>query len=409
MTLFFIEVWEGFLIALRSLRAHKLRSSLTTVGIVIGIVTVTAMFTVINGLERGIDTSLRMLGTNVLYVERTPWFFGPQEWAKFRNRPRIKESYVDAIRSHARYVTVVAPSVNTQRPVKYRDRAMYGVYVQGSTPDITRISDADLTEGRWYTEFENASGVQVCVIGADVVEHLFPNERALGKRIRVSGKRCEVIGVLERQGKFMGLFSFDEQIQMPIRSFERLFGSRWNVSINVKAASAEVLDDAEDELTGIMRAVRGLDPMEEADFSINRQQSFREAISDIKNTTYGIGLFLTALALVVGGIGVMNIMFVAVKERTREIGVRKAVGASRRAILVQFLLEAILVCVAAGLIGVGLSAVVAAVINSFFTAYLSAGTVVLAFGICVGIGIIFGLVPAWNAARSHPIDALRYE
>ena len=196
---------------------------------------------------------------------------------------------------------------------------------------------------------------------------------------------------------------------MPIRTLGRLFGNRRSATINVKTSSAEMLDATEDELTGIVRAARGVDALEESNFTINRQEAFRDAIGQFTTITYGIGIFLTALSLLVGGIGVMNIMFVAVKERTKEIGIRKAIGATRRAILVQFLIEAVLVCVLAGLVGVGFSAITAAVINRFFTAYLSFGTVVLAFSICVGVGIIFGLVPAWNAARARPIDALRYE
>lgn len=406
---FLIEFWEGFLIALRSLRAHKMRSFLTTLGIVIGIVTVTAMFTVINGLERSIDSSLKMLGTNVLYVERSPWFVSPQEWVKYWNRPRIHPDLAETIRERTRYATAVAPVFDTARPVRYRDRALYGVYIQGSTPEITRISDVDLTEGRWYNEFENLSSAPVCIIGAEVAEQLFPSERAIGKNIRVGGHQLEVIGVLERQGKFLGLFSFDEQVQMPIRTLGRFFGNRRSATINVKASSAELLNATEDELTGIVRAARGVDVLEEANFTINRQEAFRDVIGQFTTVTYGIGIFLTALSLLVGGIGVMNIMFVAVKERTKEIGIRKAIGATRRAILVQFLIEAVLVCMLAGLVGVGLSAITAAVINRFFTAYLSFSTVVLAFSICVGVGIIFGLVPAWNAARAKPIDALRYE
>ncbi len=409
MLRFFSELWEGLLIALRALRVHKLRSFLTMLGIVIGIVTVTAMFTVINGLERGFERSMAMLGTNVLYVQKTPWFSTPQDWVKFRSRPDLKEDLVQAIQEKARYVEAVAPIVQTGRPVRYGDRALYGVFIQGSTPDVTRIEDIDLTEGRWYNDFENRTARNVCIVGAEVAENLFPNEQPIGKQIRVGGHRFEVIGVLARQGKFLGLFSFDEQIQLPINTFKKLFGSRRSVTIEIKAVSAEVMDLAEDEVTGILRTARKVDAMDDSNFAINRQEAFRDAIGAIKGTIYAIGIFLTALALVVGGIGVMNIMFVTVKERTKEIGIRKAVGAKRRTILMQFLIEAVIVCVLAGLIGVAVSALVAMIINSFFTAYLSVGTVILAFSICVGIGVIFGLVPAWSAARAHPIEALRYE
>ena len=404
------EFWEGLLIALRAIRVNKMRSVLTTLGIIIGIVTVTAMFTVINGLERGFERSMAMIGTNVLYVQKMPWFISsPSEFMKFRNRPDIEADLVEHIRTQARYVEAAAPVVQTGRPVQYRDRSLYGVFLQGSTPDLTRIEDIDLQEGRWYNDFENRTARNVGIIGADVAENLFPNENPLGKHIRVGGHRFEVIGVLVRQGKFLGLFSFDEQIQMPFNTFQKLFGRRRSVTIEVKVASSEMMDRAQDELTGIVRAARGVDALEEDNFTINRQEAFRAAIGGVKVTIYSIGIFLTALSLLVGGIGVMNIMFVSVKERTKEIGIRKAVGAKRRAILIQFLIEAVIVCVIAGIIGIAISAIVAVIINQFFTAYLSVFTIILAFSICVGVGIIFGLIPAWNAARSKPVEALSYE
>ncbi len=406
---FFYDFWEGFRIALRALHVHKLRSALTTIGIVIGIVTVTAMFTVINGLERGFERSMSMLGNDVLYIDKMPWFAQRKDFVKYRNRPDIKEDLIEVIQEQSRYIAAVAPSVFTGRPIRYRDRALYGVFIQGSTPAQTSISDIDLTEGRWYNDFENRTARNVCIVGAEVAENLFPSEIPIGKQIRVGAHRFEVIGVLAEQGKFLGLFSFDEQIQLPYNTFKKLFGSRRSIRIEVKATSAEVLDLAQDELTGILRAARGVDAMAEDNFAINRQEAFRDQLAAAKAIMYSIGIFLTALALVVGGIGVMNIMFVSVKDRTKEIGIRKAVGAKRRTIMMQFLIEAVIVCVVAGLIGVAISAGVAALINLIFTAYLSAGTVILAFSICVGIGIVFGLVPAWTAARANPIEALRYE
>ncbi len=405
-----LEFVEGLRIAVRAIWANRLRAVLTTLGIIIGIVSVTAMFTTINGIERGLDRSMAMLGTNVLSVSKQPQTFD-NDWWKYVNRPQISEEVADVIRARSRYAVAVAPVTGTMRGVQYGEHQLSTVFVRASTPDIAAINNLDLSEGRFFGETEQRAARNVCIIGKEVADALFFNETPIGKRIRVGGTRFEVIGVLEEQGKFLGLISFDNQVLMPFSSFEKAFGlSEWrHISIEVKVDEAEHMEAAQDELTGIVRAARQLDPMEEDNFAISRNDAFGTQISGVKSAIYGVGLFLTGLALLVGGIGVMNIMFVSVRERTREIGIRKAVGASRRAILTQFLLEAIIVCMIGGMIGVLISVGITYLINLVFTAVLSPGTVVLAFGICVGIGVLFGFIPAWAAARSRPIDALRYE
>lgn len=404
------EWFEAMRMALLAIRANKMRSLLTTLGIVIGIVSVTAMFTTINGIERGFDRSLAMLGQNVLRVEQWPWSREGGEWWEFINRPRIQADLARDVRVQSRLAEAVAPVASSSQQVEYQDRVVSGVDVQGSEPTITRIQEINLTGGRYYTELDAQTARNVGVIGADVAEELFPVAEPVGKEIRLGGHRILVIGVLARQGMFLGTFSFDNQIQIPLSTFEKLFGTQnRSLTIQVKAPSDEMMDRVEDEVTGIVRTVRGLEPSEENNFAINRQEAFRAQFATAKAAIYGIGLFLTGLALLVGGIGVMNIMFVSVKERTKEIGLRKAVGAPRRAILTQFLVEAIFISGLGGLIGIGASVGVTAIINSFFTAQLSTGIIAIALAICVGVGVVFGFVPARTAARQNPVDALRYE
>lgn len=410
MRAFLIEFREGLGIAFRAIRTNITRSMLTTLGIVVGIVAVTSMFTTINGIERGFERSMDMLGSNVLFVEKWGWFVDEEDWWEMINRPEIKEGVADVIQARSTLIEAVAPIVATRRSVSHHDQNLSGVRIAGSTPAFSKTSEIDLTAGRFYNDLDYRSARRVCVIGSEVATALFPLGNPLRKKIRVGGHRCEVIGVLAEQGKFLGLMSFDTQIQLPISAFKSMFGmSRRGVTIKVKVASAEVIDAAEDELTGIVRSARRLEPGQPNNFEINRQDAFREQFDGMKTVIYGIGLFLTALALLVGGIGVMNVMFVSVKERTSEIGLRKAVGARSRAIMIQFLLEAVFVCMFGGILGIAISYGVAVVINSFFTAVLSPGTVVLAFSICVGIGLIFGFVPARTAARAHPIEALHQE
>lgn len=406
----FNEFLEGWRIATRAIWANKLRALLTTLGIIIGIVSVTAMFTVINGVERGFDRSVEMLGVGVLNVDRFPQTM-TGDWWRYINRPPIQENLVEVIENRTTLFSAVAPVTATSRNVTSRDRRINGVFIRASTPELADIGNLDLQAGRFFTDTDQRSGRFVAVIGEEVAEELFPGESPIGKPIRVGGHQFEVIGVLVHQGKFLGLQSFDSQLIMPLETFKKAYGMpQWrSITIQAKMRPGVAVEDAEDELIGVVRAARGLDALEEDNFAINRQDAFREQIAGVKMAIYGVGIFLTGLALLVGGIGVMNIMFVSVRERTREIGIRKAVGATRRAILMQFLIEAVLVCCLGGTIGVMLAAGVTVLINMVFTAYLSPMTVAIAFMICVGVGVLFGLIPAMKAAKSHPIEALRYE
>jgi putative ABC transport system permease protein len=303
--------------------------------------------------------------------------------------------------------------VDTDRTLTYKGRE-FEAQITGSTPEYGRIRDVELAQGRFLTRADERGARNVCVIGADIANEFFPVATPLGKTIKLNGPPCRVVGVQTKQGE--GLFSGpgtpDERVIIPFSTYDKLFGvsRRWGVNIMVKVDGTTPMHRAEDELTGLLRTARGVAPGERNNFAVNDQQQIRQSFSGTKAAIYGVGLFLTGLALVVGGIGVMNIMFVSVRERTKEIGIRKAVGAKKYTILLQFLIEAVIVCLLGGVLGLGLSGLGALGISALgFTTALPWETLALAFGICVGVGVLFGIAPAWQAATADPIEALRYE
>ena len=413
MRAFLFEILEGLRIAARAIWVNKLRSVLTTLGIIIGIAAVTGMATVINGIDQQFEATLSQFGADVIHVRTWPLASGPgTRWWEYRNRPRIQPEIADAINQRSELTEVAVPVVTTSRGVSRGGRSLESITIRGSEADFARVHDLDLADGRFFTDFEARSADPVCVLGATVATELFPSVNPVGETIRVGPHRCRVIGTQERQGAGAEGSSEDNEIRIPFDTFDRFFGARdRSVDVQVKVGGVEWMDRAADEVTGIVRLARGLGAMEEDNFEVATQEDVRAQFAPVRLAIFGVGLFLTALALVVGGIGVMNIMFVSVKERTREIGIRKAVGAKRRTILVQFLIEAIIVCLIGGAIGVGLTAGLTTVITSLigFEAVLPMGTVVLAFVICTAVGVIFGIAPAWQAAKAEPIEALRYE
>lgn len=407
---FLRSLWEGLKISLRAIGKNKTRSSLTTVCIVIGIVSVTSMTTLIDGVNRSFESSLKMLGQNVVYVQKWPWGFGGEyKWWEYINRPEMKVNYASELESSNRFVQAASASSFNNRSVRYKDKSIASVTIEGSTESVTRTNPVDIKDGRFYTTEEARRGARVAVLGSSVADALFDQEYPLGKQVRIAGQRFFVVGVLEKQGKFMGIEDVDNLIMVPIRAYQQIFGSRGDVRIAVKFPNKEIFEEGQYELEGTMRRIRQLDPLADNNFAINKPEAFRQQYESMTYAIYGIGIFLTSLALFIGGIGVMNIMFVSVKERTKEIGIRKAVGAKSWEILMQFLIEAVIICLAGGAIGVLLSVLTTQLINQIFVAYLSWKTVSLAIFICTVVGIMFGFLPAYRAAKSEPIESLRYE
>lgn len=410
------ELADSFRIALSIIFAHKMRSALTALGVIIGIIAVTLMGSAIGGIEVGFERSLSVIGDDILYVEKWPWHH-VDDWWNYRNRRRMDVRYAEDLKRiisdipNSQLVTAV-PTINTSRSVKYGDNEVRGVFTQGTTEEFLLTSTSSFKEGRFFNDAESRGGRNVVVLGYDVAEALFPTEPALDKTVMISGTPFRVIGVYAKQGTFLGLFSFDTYAVVPLQAFMKAFSARLDTSIRVKVADKNRMELAKDQLTGAMRTVRGLQPEQKNDFEINEQQALRSTIGPVKAGIAGAGLFVTGLALFVGAIGIMNITYVSVKERTREIGTRKAVGARRRTILLQFLVEAIAICLVGGVIGLGLSWLMCVAVAAAFPSFpmqFSVSLVITGLIVSTLTGIFSGFAPALAASRLDPIEALRYE
>ena len=411
----FYEFTESFRIALTQIRANKMRSVLTALGVIIGIVAVTLMGTAIRGIDTGFQNSLAMLGDDVVYVQKWPWG-NVEDWWNYANRPNIRPRDADALNriiadTPNSLLEVAIPLVQRPVAIKKDDAKVGSVFTIGTTADYSRISGADYKEGRLFNDTESNSGRQVVVLGYDVAEALFPNASPLEQTVLVAGQPFTVIGVFAKQGEFLGLFSFDNQAVVPLNAFLKYFGAR-GAQLRVKIKDKNQLNAAKEELTGAMRRVRGQLPGERDNFSLNEQQAFKAQLDPIKSGIAMAGLFITGLSLFVGAIGIMNITFVSVKERTKEIGTRKALGARRRSILLQFLIEAVSICLIGGVVGMVVAFTMFLAIRSAapnFPVEFSPDLVVVSMAVSVVTGIVSGFAPAWGASRLDPVVALRYE
>ena len=402
MLLFF----ENLFISLSAVFANKTRSILTALGIIIGVFSVTMMGTLISGLDKTFESSMSMLGRDILYISRYEWF-GDMEWWEVRNRPRMRTEYVEKVKKRSKYALAVAPVMQRGASLSYGEKETR-TEIFGTNEDYMKTITANIVEGRFFSQNEDRSGSRVTIIGFGIKEAFFGEKDPIGKYIKIDNEKFRVIGVLEKQGKFLGLFSTDKQAILPIGAYNRVFSKRGWMRLSVKIPEQKI-EEGLDEIYSVMRHIRGLKPNQKNDFAINQTKAFEKNYNMLKIAIGGTGTFITLLSLIVGGIGVMNIMFVSVKERTREIGVRKAIGATKGMILGQFLMEAISICLIAGLLGLIVSYVFSILLNQVFPSTLDMQLAGFSIFISILVGVISGIIPSYRAANLDPIDSLRYE
>jgi len=413
---------EILLLALDSLRKNKLRSFLTVLGVVIGVATVIGMSSIISGLNGSIASQIQDLGSNLIFVQRIPPTVGGRLPPEVLNRKKLTLDDAKAI-GELPVVQAVAPvlqyfAVNMNAKsfsVRYRDRTAKNTIFIGATPEVAVVMNLHLTAGRWINEADHKHNANVVVLGHDPAETIFPvNVDPVDKEVEIEGQPFRVIGVLEKRKDALqgGANPNDNVAEMPIGTFWRLHPEQKDFMFAVKTYTQDEVPRAIDQIEALLRTRRGVPPDKENDFAISTQDTFLDLWSQISGGIFTVMLTISSIALVVGGVGVMNIMLVSVTERTREIGVRKAIGATQRNILTQFLFEAMVLTAVGGVLGIvagGAIAVIIRTVAPFLPASVSMFWVAVGFSTAVGTGLLFGLYPAYRAAILSPIEALRYE
>jgi len=405
---------ENIKIAFQSLFLNKLRSALTMLGIIIGVGAVVAVMSIGSGAQDSVISSIQGIGSNLIIVlPISPQEGNIEELNQFSmaSIESLKLEDVEAIKKYSRYVQGVIPVILGNAPITYFDKGV-NASVYSSNQDAEQVYNFEIENGKFFSKSDVANSANVACIGPTVIEKLFGNENPIGKNIKIMGKNFKVIGTTKSKGTNMFGQDQDNSVAVPITTaMNKLYGQKYINMIIADTKTEDEIDIAKEEITRILRKQHGLRSGEKDDFSVQSQTEILEAlntITNIFNITIGS---IAAISLLVGGIGIMNIMLVSVTERTREIGIRKAIGAKNRDILVQFLTESIVLSLSGGIIGIIFAAFIAFILNRYspITAVISSSSILLAVSFSTFVGLFFGIYPAMRAAKLHPIEALRFE
>lgn len=406
-------LWNSFRMALQELRVNKLRTFLSLFGITIGIFCIIGVLATVDSLERKVQNDIKAFGNNTIYIDKWDYSGGPDyPWWKYVKRPNMKVEEMRFIKAKSQLASNLAFFVSNNVNLSYKDNILSNVNIYGVTEEFTSIQTIEIDYGRYINESEFLRGTTSAVIGFVVAEQLFGNpQKAVGKQVTYNGKRVNVIGVIKKQGQsFVGGFDYDQSLIVSYRYFAGVYNPDYSNPFIMVQGKKDIPSVAlADELTGVMRQLRRLSPAEENNFSCNDVAQFSEQVGGFFGQVSAGGWAIAGLSLIVGAFGVANIMFVTVRERTSQIGLKKAIGAKRSTILTEFLLESAFLCIIGGLIGLGLVWIMSLVLSAVlpFPIYIAPNIIILALSICIGLGIISGIIPASIAAKMDPVVAIR--
>ncbi len=402
---------EAFWIALEALRAHKLRSFLTLLGVVIATTTLIVVMSIINGMNLYIADRIANLGANVFILDQFKWTSSDEEWLKMqrRNKPIRMEDYEFLKENLGGYKNIGAVAWVWPRPtIRYETHTLYEVSVRGTSPSMIDIGQEQVEAGRFFGDFEDAHSAMVCFIGQDLVSEFFPSVDPLDKVVSIGGLPFRVVGTARRIGTTFGQ-SQDNFVVIPITTFAKYFVQRPALNVSVQAFNDLHMMALEDEVRALMRARHHVPYKEDDDFGINASATIMGLWQQLTGSIFAVTIGIVAVFMVVGGIVIMNIMLASVTERTHEIGIRKSLGAKRRDILLQFIIESGVMAGVGGLIGIVLSLLISKIVDAFFTSSVPLSAILVGLSLSTAVGLFFGIYPASRAARLDPIEALRME